>query len=65
MSSDLDYYELCTLAEKEGLTILGAVTEVSLDSERIALSSWQQKGFAAEMNYMKRDASLLTDLSPG
>ena len=53
--------DLMFLAKQAGLSIL-AVTDASpLDEDKKRLESWQEAGFAGTMEYMKRDAALLSD----
>lgn len=52
---------LRTLALEERLSIAGVTSISPLFAESKRLRSWQEQGFAAEMEYMKRDVSLLID----
>jgi len=52
---------LHTLALQERLSIAGVTSISPLLEDSKRLLSWQEQGFAAEMEYMKRDVSLLTD----
>lgn len=46
------------VAAEWGLTVLGASTVESIRSEESRLRIWQEKGHAADLEYMKRDSAL-------
>lgn len=52
---------LQTLALEERLSFSGVTSVTPLTRDTPRLKSWQERGFAAEMEYMKRDVSLLAD----
>ncbi len=53
--------ELKKLAQKYGLLLVGFTTAAELLSDRERLQKWCADGYAADMQYMKRSAELLSD----
>lgn len=63
MVLSLGFKKLQRLAYEEGLETMGFTGLAPLDSARERLISWQKKGYAADLEYMKRDPELFA--SPG
>ena len=56
----LDQETLARLAFRAGLTVVGVADSEQLETDAERLRSWQQAGFAAEMQYMQRSPELLS-----
>ena len=56
----LDREKLATLAFRAGLTVVGVADSEQLETDAERLRTWQQAGFAAEMQYMQRSPELLS-----
>lgn len=54
---------LRSIGVEEGLSVVATASPEELTDDRAHLSSWQEGGFAADMEYMKRPPELLS--SPG
>lgn len=59
--NNLSFVELIKFAGEAGLAIVGASAALPDPNAARHLQSWQEEGFAGEMNYMKRDADRLTN----
>ncbi|MCB0318116.1 MAG: tRNA epoxyqueuosine(34) reductase QueG [Bdellovibrionales bacterium] len=58
----LEEADLHKIAAELGLSLLGYAPVSDLKTESKHLDSWQQSNYNAEMEYMRRDASLFTNL---
>ena len=65
-SPELDILRLKALVESSGLSLVGVVSRLDAESvlkkEKKRLEAWQDKGFAADLDYMKRPGELFCDL---
>lgn len=58
--SHLSFDYLSVLAQQCGFSVVGVAPLSPLDLDRERLIEWQSKGFAGEMDFMRRDPVLLT-----
>ena len=58
----LKFSTLAQIATDLGLALCGAARATQLERDRLHLLEWQQRGYAAGMAYMQRDAALLSDV---
>lgn len=59
----LEIDDIMYFAGKAGLSLCGYSNLDQYRKEKKNLKIWQEKGFAADLNYMKRDTSLFFDLN--
>jgi epoxyqueuosine reductase len=60
---EITYQEISEILTEYNLKLIGHTDTTSLEIDKQRLSDWQQNGFAAGMEYMKRDPALLSNPS--